>query len=96
MSPPAASTGDEIERDVVGAGSRDVFGREVIFLRTAVPPGAAMGEDEDGRVRPVGAEDIELLDVRRAISVALRIAKRRRTSSLLLPRRAWIWPPSGA
>src|SRR5689334_3836893 len=65
---------DEIERDVVRASTRDVLGCEVEVLRRAITPGTAMGENEHRRVRLVGAENVELLDICRAVGAAFGVA----------------------
>src|SRR5258706_11377979 len=61
----------EVERDIMGARVRDVLGGEVILLRGAGPPSAAMDEDQHRRVRPLGAENVELFDLGRTIGQPL-------------------------
>jgi hypothetical protein len=52
--------GDEVKRHVVCAGIHEQLGWKGIIFRLAAEPSAAMNEDEDRSIRPLGAIDVEL------------------------------------
>ena len=67
----------EIQDDAVGAGAHEDLGQIGEIGGAAVAPGAAVHEHVDGRVRPAGAVDVELLDRALAVGDALGLAQKR-------------------
>src|SRR5947208_16075530 len=67
---------DKIRHDVMRAGAGEHLGRRGIGLGRPRPPGAAMDKDKDRRAAaigiPIGAEEVELLDLGRAVRQAQR------------------------
>src|SRR5205085_2931627 len=65
----------EIGGDVMRAGANEHFGRGVVVRRLAAGPGAAMNKHEYRRPLARGSEDVELLDLGRAVGYARRLAE---------------------
>ena len=63
---------DEVRKHDMRPGLDVRLGQEGVVEGMAVAPGAAVNEHEDRRVRPLGTEDMKLLDVGRPISGRLR------------------------
>src|SRR5256885_193256 len=67
---------DKIRHDVMRAGAGEHLGRRGIGLGRPRPPGAAMDKDKDRRAAaigiPIGAEEVELLDLGRAVRQSQR------------------------
>ena len=76
--------GNKVEREVVRAGIDENFGREGVVFRRTAKPGAALDEDEDRSIWPLGTIDVELFNLAWAIRFTLRLSEPTRVSSLLL------------
>src|SRR6516165_8317361 len=65
----------KVENYVVGAGFYERFGQKRVIGTAIGPPRATVDENVHRRIRRFGAVDVELLDLARPISHALRKPK---------------------